>query len=86
MQNMLGLPLTSVLLPSLFLQADGLALMPLVIVAVTVACLASARLAPESKSGDGAAGGDSQRGARRPTTLGTATTSPAASATTRQVI
>ena len=41
---MLGLPLTSVLLPTLFLQADGLALMPLVIVAVVVSYVVSARL------------------------------------------
>jgi H+/Cl- antiporter ClcA len=43
---MLGLPLVAVLLPSLFLQADGLALMPLVIVAVVVSYVVSARLAP----------------------------------------
>jgi chloride channel protein, CIC family len=43
---MLRLPLVSVLLPTLFLQADGLSLMPLVIVAVVVAYVASARLAP----------------------------------------
>ena len=44
--TMLGLPLTSVLLVSVFLQADALALMPLVIVAVVVAYVTSARLAP----------------------------------------
>ena len=44
--TMLGLPLTSVLLPSLFLQADALTLMPLVIVSVVVAYVTSARLAP----------------------------------------
>jgi hypothetical protein len=43
---MLGLPLTAVLLPTLILQADGLALMPLVIVAVVVSYVISARLAP----------------------------------------
>jgi H+/Cl- antiporter ClcA len=43
---MLGLPLTAVLLASLFLSADGLALSPLVIVAVVVAYVASARLTP----------------------------------------
>jgi membrane protein implicated in regulation of membrane protease activity len=43
---MLGLPLTSVLLATLFLSADGLALTPLVIVAVVVAYVASARLTP----------------------------------------
>jgi H+/Cl- antiporter ClcA len=41
---MLGLPLTSVLLTVLFLQADGLALIPIVIVAVVVSYVASARL------------------------------------------
>jgi len=41
---MLGLPLTSVLLATLFLQADAVDLMPLVIVAVVVAYVASARL------------------------------------------
>ncbi|MGO4102575.1 chloride channel protein [Leifsonia sp. YAF41] len=40
---MLKLPLTSVLLPTLILAADGLTLMPLVIVAVVVAHVASAR-------------------------------------------
>ncbi len=43
---MLGLPLTSVLLTAIFLPADALALTPLVIVAVVVAYVASARLGP----------------------------------------
>ncbi len=43
---MLDLPLTSVLLVSVFLQADALALMPLVICAVVVAFVASARIRP----------------------------------------
>ncbi len=43
---MLSLPLTSVLLASLFLEADALTLMPLIIVAVVVAYVASARLKP----------------------------------------
>ena len=43
---MLGLPLTSVLLATVFLQADSLDLMPLVIVAVVVAYVTSARLTP----------------------------------------
>ena len=46
MTAMLGLPLTSVLLTTLFLGADGLTLMPVVIVAVAVSYVASARLAP----------------------------------------
>jgi chloride channel protein, CIC family len=44
---MLKLPLTSVLLATLLLYSDGLAVMPLVIVAVVVAHVVSARLAPE---------------------------------------
>jgi H+/Cl- antiporter ClcA len=43
---MLRLPLTSVLLATLLLFSDGLAVMPLVIVAVVVAYVLSARLAP----------------------------------------
>jgi len=43
---MLGLPLVSVLLVTLFLQSDGLPLMPLVIVAVVVSYVVSAHLAP----------------------------------------
>jgi H+/Cl- antiporter ClcA len=43
---MLGLPLVSVLLVALFLQTDGLQLMPLVIVAVAVSYVVSARLRP----------------------------------------
>jgi hypothetical protein len=44
---MLGLPMTSVLLAVIFLSADGVALTPLVIVAVVVAYVATAQLAPE---------------------------------------
>jgi len=44
--TMLGLPLTSVLLASLFLEADAVRLMPLIIVAVVVAYVTSARIAP----------------------------------------
>jgi hypothetical protein len=43
---MLNLPLTSVLLATLLLASDGVAVMPLVIVAVVVAYVAAARLAP----------------------------------------
>ena len=43
---MLGLPLVSVLLVVLFLQADGLQLTPVVIVAVVVSYVVSARLEP----------------------------------------
>jgi H+/Cl- antiporter ClcA len=50
---MLRLPLTSVLLATLLLFSDGLAVMPLVIVAVVVAYVASARLAPERAPADG---------------------------------
>jgi len=44
--GMLGLPLVSVLLVSLFVQTDGLQLMPMVIVAVVASYVASARLRP----------------------------------------
>jgi hypothetical protein len=43
---MLGLPLVSLLLVVLFLQADGVQLTPLVIVAIVVSYVVSARLAP----------------------------------------
>jgi hypothetical protein len=43
---MLRLPMTSVLLATLLLLSDGLAVMPLVIVAVVVAYIVSARLVP----------------------------------------
>jgi H+/Cl- antiporter ClcA len=43
---MLGLPLTSVMLTTLFLGADGLTLTPVVIVAVAISYVVSARLAP----------------------------------------
>lgn len=43
---MLGLPLVSVLLATLLLQADGLSLTPLIIVAVVVSYVASAHLVP----------------------------------------
>jgi hypothetical protein len=52
---MLTLPLTSVLLATLLLFSDGLAVMPLVIVAVTVAYVAHARLAPRRAAKPGAA-------------------------------
>jgi H+/Cl- antiporter ClcA len=48
---MLRLPLTSVLLATLLLASDGLAVMPLVIVAVVVAYVASARFAPAPAPG-----------------------------------
>jgi hypothetical protein len=51
---MLRLPLTSVLVATLILGSDGLAAMPLVIVAVTVSHLASARLAPRPTDPEGA--------------------------------
>jgi H+/Cl- antiporter ClcA len=43
---MLGLPLTAVLLATLFLSADGVALTPLVVVATAVAYVAAARFEP----------------------------------------
>ena len=53
---MLQLPLTSVLLATVILGADGFTVMPLVIVAVTVSYVASARLAPRSATPAGGAG------------------------------
>ena len=46
MVAMLGLPLTSVLIVSVLLEADGLTLMPIVIVAVVVSYVVSAWLRP----------------------------------------
>lgn len=48
---LLRLPLTSVLLATLLLSADGLQVMPLAIVAVVVAYVVSARLAPAPAAG-----------------------------------
>lgn len=50
---MLGLPLVSVLLVVLFLQTDGLELTPVVIIAVAVSYVASARLAPAPSTSRG---------------------------------
>ena len=47
---MLRLPLTSVLLATVLLSSDGLKVMPLAIVAVVVAYVASARLAPSPQA------------------------------------
>jgi len=51
---MLRLPLTSVLLATLLLASDGLQVIPLVIVAVVVAYVLSARLAPTPAPAQGA--------------------------------
>jgi H+/Cl- antiporter ClcA len=48
--SMLRLPLTSVLLATLLLTSNGLAVMPLVIVAVVVAYVVSTRLTPAPAS------------------------------------
>ena len=50
---MLRLPMTSVLLATVLLTADGLAVMPVVIVAVVVAYVTSARLSPVPAKGAG---------------------------------
>ena len=52
---MLGLPFTSVLLASVILESDAVAMMPIVIVAVVVAYVTSARLAPAKPRGAPAA-------------------------------
>jgi H+/Cl- antiporter ClcA len=67
---MLQLPLTSVLLATVILGADGFTVMPLVIVAVTVSYVASARLAPR---GAPPAGGDGTTGATVPVSRAPAT-------------
>ncbi len=53
---MLGLPMVSTLLVALFLQADGLALMPTVIVAVAVSYVASAWIRPAATAPTAAPG------------------------------
>jgi H+/Cl- antiporter ClcA len=58
---MLGLPFTSVLLASVILQDDAIAMMPVVIVAVVVAYIASARISPP-KPADGTAPAAAPRG------------------------
>ena len=50
MVAMVGFPLTSVLIVSVFFQADGLTLMPLAIVAVVVSYVVSARLSPSPRA------------------------------------
>ncbi|WUL09568.1 chloride channel protein [Streptomyces sp. NBC_00354] len=54
---MLRLPLTSVLLATLLLGAQGLTVMPLVIVAVVVAYVVTLRLSPAPAGGSGAGAG-----------------------------
>ena len=62
----LGLPLTAVLIVTLFLTPDGLAVMPLVIVAVVVAYVASARLLPHPSPAEPSADDPAARAAMRP--------------------
>jgi H+/Cl- antiporter ClcA len=64
---MVSLPLTSVMLATLLLFSDGIAVMPLVIVAVVVAYVVSARLAPPPEpagagAGEAGAAGDGSPG------------------------
>ena len=61
---MLGLPLTSTLLATVLLGTDGLNVMPVVIVAVVVAYVTSARLGPGARAGGA---GASPPGAPQPT-------------------
>jgi H+/Cl- antiporter ClcA len=63
---MLRLPLTSVLLATVLLSSDGLQVMPLVIVAVVVAYVLSARLAPSPAPAQGAAPADEDAPAEAP--------------------
>ena len=53
---MLGLPLTSVLITAIVLESEGIALVPLIIVAVVVAYIASTRLTPEPAAATSPAG------------------------------
>ena len=57
---MLTLPLTSVLLATLLISSDGIKVMPLVIVAVVVAYVASARI-PSGRGSPGGGGADTGR-------------------------
>jgi H+/Cl- antiporter ClcA len=66
---MLGLPLTSTLLATVLVGADGLNVMPVVIVAVVVAHVTSARLAPAPEP---------ETPTSTPTTTATGERSPAA--------
>jgi H+/Cl- antiporter ClcA len=59
----LGMPLTAVLLVTLFLGSDGVAVMPLVIVAVVVAYVVAARLAPRPAPAEGEPGSPRPGGA-----------------------
>ncbi len=61
--GMLKLPMTSVLLATLLLLSDGLAVMPLVIVAVVVAYVVSSRLEPAPAAAPAAAGAPPAAGA-----------------------
>ena len=70
---MLTLPLTSVLLATILLFSDGLAVTPLVIVAVVVAYVVAARIAPADDT------------APEASTRGDAGTSPAADEAARPV-
>ena len=63
---MLSLPLTSVLLSALLLGADGLAVTPLVNVAVIVAYVAATRMTPDDKTTRPGLPSRPPRRARRP--------------------
>jgi chloride channel protein, CIC family len=73
--TMLRLPLTSVLLATLLLGSDGLAVTPLVIVAVVIAYVVAARIAPPPDKTPAA------ESAPAPTARDTATTPDVAPAT-----
>ena len=75
---MLGLPLTSVLITTLFLGADGITLMPVVIVATGVSYVASARLTPVPEA---PATAPADPAATDPATTDPATTGPSTTAT-----
>jgi hypothetical protein len=70
---MLNLPLTSVLVTTLLMASDGVAVMPLVIVAVVVAYVARAHLPPlprpdrATDAGPAPDGAEAPESARKPT-------------------
>ena len=74
---MLSLPLTSVLLATLLLFSDGLAVMPLVIVAVVVAYVISARLTPAPAAAPAAGTGAAAAPAAPPAPLAPTVPAPA---------
>jgi H+/Cl- antiporter ClcA len=81
---MLRLPMTSVLLATVLLTSDGLAVMPVVIVAVVVAYLASAWLIPASQPAPAQPAAPPAAGTAGPGAAGDAGSVPAVPVSARQ--